>query len=242
MWSRNALEKRLARGDRGINPLDEACRIHDIAYRDNTDLTARHRADRDLAERDLQRVRSKDAGFGEKAAAWTVTNLMKAKTKFGMGCGSTKRNNKKKTRKTKKQRLVAFKGGFLKRLINTLKTDNGDGSGNLIKRALAVAKNIVKSIGGKRNVSVPRALPLPKEGGFLPFLIPLFAGLSAAGALAGGASGIAKAVNDAKAAKRQLDENTRHNRSMEAIALGKQGSGLFLKRTAKNGNPLFPNP
>lgn len=26
------LRKRLARGDTGINPLDEACKIHDIAY------------------------------------------------------------------------------------------------------------------------------------------------------------------------------------------------------------------
>ena len=26
------LKKRLARGDKGINPLDSACRTHDIAY------------------------------------------------------------------------------------------------------------------------------------------------------------------------------------------------------------------
>ena len=45
-----------------------------------------------------------------------------------------------------------------------------------------------------------------KNGGFLP-LIPLFAGLSALGALAGGAAGIAKAVNDSN-----------HNKEMEKIA------------------------
>jgi len=32
------LEKRLARGDRGINPLDAACREHDIAYLHSNDL------------------------------------------------------------------------------------------------------------------------------------------------------------------------------------------------------------
>ena len=39
-------------------------------------------------------------------------------------------------------------------------------------------------------------------GGALPFLVPLFAGLSTIGALTGGAAVIAKAVNDVKAAKK----------------------------------------
>ena len=60
----------------------------------------------------------------------------------------------------------------------------------------------------------------------MPFLIPLFAGLSATGAVAGGAAGIVKAVNAAKAAKRQLEENKRHNKTMESVALG---NGLYLK-------------
>ena len=76
-------------------------------------------------------------------------------------------------------------------------------------------------------VHIPRVLPVPpKIGGFLPFLIPLFAGLSATGAIAGGTAGIAKAVNDTKVVKRQLEESQRHNSAMEAIALGK---GLYLK-------------
>ena len=44
--------------------------------------------------------------------------------------------------------------------------------------------------------------------------------------LAGGAAGIAKAVNDAKPAKQQLEENKRHNKTMETITLG---NGLYLK-------------
>ncbi|KYN11797.1 hypothetical protein ALC57_16044 [Trachymyrmex cornetzi] len=40
------LVKRLARGDRGINRLDAACREHDIAYSRSNHLTDRHIADR----------------------------------------------------------------------------------------------------------------------------------------------------------------------------------------------------
>ncbi|KAM0736984.1 hypothetical protein ACS0PU_000077 [Formica fusca] len=43
------LETRLARGDRGINPLDAACREHDIAYSRRNDLGQRHVADNILA-------------------------------------------------------------------------------------------------------------------------------------------------------------------------------------------------
>ena len=58
----------------------------------------------------------------------------------------------------------------------------------------------------------PRILPISdKIGGALPYLIPLFAGLSATGALAAGAAGVAKAANDARSAREQLKENKRHN-------------------------------
>ena len=39
------LAKRLARGDRGINLLDAACREHDIAYSRSNNLGERHAAD-----------------------------------------------------------------------------------------------------------------------------------------------------------------------------------------------------
>lgn len=71
----------------------------------------------------------------------------------------------------------------------------------------------------------------------------MFAGLSATGALAGGAAGIYKAINDAKSARQQLDESKRHNKTMESIALGKglylkpfkTGLGLYLKLYSGNG-------
>ena len=64
----------------------------------------------------------------------------------------------------------------------------------------------------------------------------MFAGLSATGALAGGAAGVAKAVNEAREARDQLQKSKRHN-TMEAIALGK---GLYLK-PYKTGLGLYLN-
>ncbi|KAK9751734.1 Phospholipase A2-like domain [Popillia japonica] len=54
------LEKRLQRGDRGINPLDQACKEHDIAYSQSSDLKYRHDADRILQERAWNRIKSND--------------------------------------------------------------------------------------------------------------------------------------------------------------------------------------
>jgi hypothetical protein len=204
------LAKRIARGDPGINPLDAACKEHDIAYSQNREnIAARNAADKVLAEKAWQRVKSKDARFGEKASAYAITNIMKLKSKLGMGA--------------KKKKITFNK--IVKRASTSMVPSKY--AKKAILSALKGARKTVKDAGGKRNVIVPRIVPVPaKVGGFLPFLIPLFAGLSATGALAGGAAGIAKAVNDAKAAKQQLEENTRHNKAMEALALGK---GLFLK-------------
>lgn len=94
-----------------------------------------------------------------------------------------------------------------------------------IKNAVKANKTITKNKKNNHSKLSPRILPVPKTGGILP-LIPIFAGLSAIGALTGGAAGIAKAVNDATAAKQQLKESERHNRMMEAVSL--RGRGLYL--------------
>lgn len=217
------LADRLARGDPGINPLDAACKEHDIAYsktRENPE--ARTIADKVLTEQAWKRVLAKDANLTEKAAAWGVANIMKAKTKLGMGM--------KKPRKISLRSVI----GAAKKSM----TPHGD-SRKVIKSALKGAHDAVKKAGGKSKVLWPRILPVPKKiGGFLPFLIPIFAGLSATGALAGGVAGIAKAVNDASEAKRQLQESKRHNSTMESIALGK---GLYLK-PYKKGMGLYLKP
>jgi len=70
------LKQRLERGDRGINQLDEACRVHDIAYSQYKDLADRHKADAVLINKAWERVGSK---------AYLITIIMKTKKKFGMG-------------------------------------------------------------------------------------------------------------------------------------------------------------
>ncbi|KAE9523730.1 hypothetical protein AGLY_015871 [Aphis glycines] len=127
------LKKRLVRGDKGINPLDAACRDHDIAYKRSNSIADRNEAHHILEQRAWERFKSKDSGLKEKAVAWGVTTAMKAKRKVGGGCG--------------------FKG----------------------------TKNVLK-----KNV-----------GGVLP-LIPIFAGLSALGALTGGVANVVKVANEFK--------------------------------------------
>ncbi|KYN14634.1 hypothetical protein ALC57_13141 [Trachymyrmex cornetzi] len=94
------LEKRLARGDRGINPLDAACREHDVAYSHSNDLTERHAADNILAEKARKRITASGSTLRERVAATTVWAAMKAKTKIGMGL---------KTKKTRSKRILASK-------------------------------------------------------------------------------------------------------------------------------------
>lgn len=80
------LEKRLANGELGINPLDSACREHDIAYAQNKDIKERHKADKILTEKAWQRFKSRDAKFGEKAAAGYKYHESKNKTWVGCHC------------------------------------------------------------------------------------------------------------------------------------------------------------
>lgn len=106
------LKERLARGDVGINPLDEACKVHDQVYGLHTDNLRRQEADKRLAEAAWSRVKSKDSSFGEKTAAWLVTSALKAKAKMGGSLGGKKRKTSKKKTKTRK-RVHKKKGGFL---------------------------------------------------------------------------------------------------------------------------------
>ncbi|KAL6429495.1 hypothetical protein ACFW04_008279 [Cataglyphis niger] len=91
------LETRLPRGDRGINPLDAACRDHDIVYSRSNDLGERNVADNIFAEKARTRTTAKNSTFGERAAATAVWAAMKAKTKFGTGMKTKKSSMKKKT-------------------------------------------------------------------------------------------------------------------------------------------------
>lgn len=178
------LEERLKRGDSGVNPLDSACKIHDISYSKNKSLQDRHKADYILENKAWERVKSKDAKFGEKAAAWLVTTAMKTKRKLGMGMKAKKKKQK-----------IPFKRGILDHVKRSLKKKHaGDLDLNntpALKKASIIALNAarvaVKKAGGRRNIRIPRIIPFEsKQGGVLPaLLMPILAGLGAIGSLSG---------------------------------------------------------
>lgn len=211
------LEKRLSRGDPGINELDRACKVHDIAYSKSTKLEDRHTADKILQEKAWGRVINKDSSINERLFSYLVVNVMKAKRKLGMGLRK-KQNGKNKPSKDYRIFKTAIEAA--KKTIKGNKSKNKQLDAEL---ALNTAKNIF-SINKTKKFNKSRIIPIPKKGGVLP-LIPIFAGLSALGALGGSAAGIVKTINDVKVAKKQLEENIRHNRATEASI----GNGLFLK-------------
>lgn len=226
------LEKRLERGDAGINPLDEACKSHDIAYQ-SKDINVRRLADRELRSKAWQRVKARDASFGEKSAALTVAGLMKLKS------GVEKIGGKHSS-------YEKILGDAIHEASSSLKRKTHKSEKDAAKIALRAARAVVK-----RNKSPKkswkkcckyRVISIPKTGGALPLLIPLFAGLSAIGSLAGGTAAVVNAVNSTKNARAQLNESERHNQMMEAIALGnKKGAGLHLKPYRK-GLGLYLSP
>ena len=107
--------------------------------------------------------------------------------------------------------------GLTKRQINHVMKKKGEGAGAELKFSKTQLKQITK-IGG--------ILPL------LALLPMILGGISAAGALAGGAAGIGKAINDKKAASASQAEAERHNREVEAQL---KGSGLYLGRETRGG-------
>jgi len=104
---KTCLEERLARGDRGINPLDAACREHDIAYSHSKVFAERHVADNILIAKAQKRIVTKDSTLGERVAAAAVWAAMKAKMKISMGL------KMKKKKKTSKQILPVVKCGSI---------------------------------------------------------------------------------------------------------------------------------
>lgn len=258
------LKKRLARNDPGINELDKACKQHDIAYSQSADVTDRNRADDILAGKAWQRFKSKDASLGERAAAFSVSGIMKAKSAMGAGMKIKPRKKPRKVKvgaKSKKTRGsgIRFKAKNVsvpkafraavkqaKSAISARKPNSLAGAAQLALQAAKAAIKVHKIPKRGAAPELPRIIPVPKIGGIVP-LVPIFAGLSALGALMGGSAGVVNAVNSASKAKKDYNELKRHNQSMEAIALGnpkngvRAGAGLYLK-PYKNGLGLYLTP
>lgn len=236
------LKLRLQRGDRGINFLDEACKEHDIAYSTSNDLKNRQKADQRLYQRAVERFKSRDASVGEKIAATAVAGIMKGKTKLGMGIRGTRKSRRGRKKRRHSRRVFGGAITFLKAMKKARDAIKGGWRGrSLLENSRMAYKSLKKPRRWKILPPRSRVIPIPKTGGFLP-LIPLFAALGALGSLGGGAAAIAKAVNEAKSAKDQLKEATRHNLTMESKAVGrgfyvkpyKSGCGLFLPTATKN--------
>jgi len=64
-------------------------------------LSERHRADSILIDKARSRVNAPNSSLVKKAAAYYVTNIMKAKKKFGMGLNKTEKKGMKKIMKNK---------------------------------------------------------------------------------------------------------------------------------------------
>ena len=68
------IKERVARGDKGINPLDEAWKEHDLRYYEHKDLRNRIAIDRRLAWKAYNRIYAEDATRGERLVAGVITS------------------------------------------------------------------------------------------------------------------------------------------------------------------------
>lgn len=95
------LSKRVKQRDVGINPLDEACRQHDIAYNDKN--TNRREADRRLAEQAFARMLGGETPPDERTVAMMTACCMVSKITFEKFFNRIKKaiknNDKKKKNK-----------------------------------------------------------------------------------------------------------------------------------------------
>ncbi|ESP04699.1 hypothetical protein LOTGIDRAFT_170536 [Lottia gigantea] len=118
---------------------------------------------------------------------------------------------------------------LVKRIIEAIETESPTTITYNGKR-IKISKKIIdkyKHCEVRDDIDLKRIDKSVKEGGFLPFLPLIFAGLAAAGAATGGISAAVKAANAKKAADAEKSEKRRHNMEMEKIA---QGSGVVYIR------------
>ncbi|KAF6215781.1 hypothetical protein GE061_000116 [Apolygus lucorum] len=86
----NDLKSQIARNISPTNPLDNACRAHDIAYENSKDSSVRRAADQKLLDAALERIKSSQSSFLEKVGAATVAAAMKGKMMLGGKLGRRK--------------------------------------------------------------------------------------------------------------------------------------------------------
>lgn len=102
------VSKRIEQGDEPLNPLDEACRQHDIAYSQKN--TNRRQADRRLAEQAFSRMLAGETPPDERTVAMMTACCMVSKITFEKFFNRIKKaiktsdkKNKKNIKKSKKK-------------------------------------------------------------------------------------------------------------------------------------------
>lgn len=252
------LQKRLARGDQGINKLDEACKDHDIAYSKIKSSTDRREADKALVARALPRIYSQDAKLGERAAALLVSGLMGAKiglSKVGLGFKIKKKKRgsrrgkrrtiksrirrtrskkkgsgtKKKNRSKKKQKFINFG-----KLINSAKTSikKSKLKSSSLNDTIKAALRSVKVVKRNKTVKIPRVLKVPKFGGSILPILPIISALSAVGSISASTAAVIKAIKG-------IQNFNKHDISGESKK--KIGRGLYLVQSA-TGSGFYLRP
>lgn len=187
-----------------------------------------------------KRLKKTSKGLTKKCLKRTGKGLNK-KTGKGLSKKHLKKTGNGISKKRSKQ-MKKMKHVTLSNLIKSAKAAIKKNRPDTVASAINVAvKSIKKSKRGK-SVKTPCSIKLPTyTGGVLP-LIPIFAGLSALGSIAGGAASITNAINVARKGQFEMDENKRHNRAMETITIGnKSGKGFYL-RSNKNGSGFYLKP
>lgn len=229
------LDKRLARGDKGINPLDAACREHDIVYAKHRDSSERYKADLKLKEAAGKRVRARDASFGERAAAAAVSLAMRAKTGISR-IGASLRTKMKKRMQSKQKRKTTKKSSkrkqiSFKQLVKGVRININKSRPKTIDCAVRAAiRTARKLISGKRITKIPRIIKVPSiSGGLLP-IIPILTGLAAAGTIVNTAIGVYNAIKTIK-----------NRGNVQAVGQQKLGAGLYLTQ-GKRGRGLYLRP
>lgn len=221
--------KRVARGDKGINQLDAACREHDIAYETHKDSKDRYQADLILKRAASKRIKAKDASFGERVAALAVTAAMKTKTGLSkLGAGLRKKSTKRK-KSNKKPKDITFK-----QLVKGVRINIAKSKPKTVKCAVKAAIQSTKKLrSGKRITGIPRIIKVPSiSGGLLP-IIPVLSGLAAAGTIANSAVGIYNAIKNMMSGSASSN-GTKKIGSGLYLTSGKRGKGMYLRPYSKN--------
>lgn len=243
------LEKRLMRGDPGVNKLDAACKDHDIAYDSIQDSKARRKVDKELISRAFKRVYSTDADVKERAAALLVSGLMSAKmglSKIGLGLdgGSKRKRNLRKRRTNRGKRKMKRRESIpFEKLVKSARASirksksNSLNLNDTIRAAIRSAKDVKRR--GKTVKMPPRVLKLPKFGGSVLPILPILSGLSAIGSITASTVGIANAMKEMEVARRRVEKGKQQQQHITGKKIGRgpylsyergvKGYGFYLK-------------